>query len=473
MYAFKPSGRISWMALCAMVLSGCMLGPDYKEPAVPIPAKWQAPLPHGASVTALANWWQQFNDPALAELLRLSEADSPSLDQAFAKIALARATLDSNSADALPNVQGTLAGGRGGQLTSVDRISGSGSSAEFDAAWELDLFGKLRRNKEAARTRIEARVDDWHDARVSLAAQVGDSYVQYRGCQKLALAYSDQAQSQQQTARSTRQSLLAGFTSSADAALADATAASNESTLISQQSECQVLLKSLVALTGSDEGKLIEVLSRTPAQLPQPAQLNVQQIPADLLRQRPDLASSERELAAANADIGVAQADRFPSLSLSGNFSVSSILGDLNRSWTFGPALSIPIFDAGKRRSVVDSAKANYDSALALYRQTLRTSVMEVEQSLVRLDAARRREVEVERSTAGYRESYAAIDRNWQAGSVSLLDRETARRLALTSEIELITLQQDQVRYWIALYKALGGGWQADHPQTASRGDGA
>lgn len=358
-------------------------------------------------------------------------------------------------------------------MTSVDRISGSGSSAEFDAAWELDLFGKLRRNKEAARTRIEARVDDWHDARVSLAAQVGDSYVQYRGCQKLALAYSDQAQSQQQTARSTRQSVLAGFTSSADAALADASAASNESTLISQQSECQVLLKSLVALTGSDEGKLIEVLSRTPAQLPQPAQLNVQQIPADLLRQRPDLASSERELAAANADIGVAQADRFPSLSLSGNFSVSSILGDLNRSWTFGPALSIPIFDAGKRRSVVDSAKANYDSALALYRQTLRTSVMEVEQSLVRLDAARRREVEVERSTAGYRESYAAIDRNWQAGNVSLLDRETARRLALTSEIELITLQQDQVRYWIALYKALGGGWQANQAQTASRGNGA
>ncbi|MFC6338639.1 efflux transporter outer membrane subunit [Pseudomonas sp. CCM 7891] len=467
--------RYPLVILCATALSGCVLGPDYQVPTVPIAAKWQAPLPHGASVAALTDWWQQFDDPALAELLRLAEADSPSMDQAAANIALARATLGTRVAEALPSLGATLSKGRGGEQEGSVSQAGSGSSAQFDAAWEIDLFGKLRRNNEAASNRVQARVDDWHDARVSLAAQVGDDYVQYRGCQKRVLAYKDQAQSQQDTARITRQSFQAGFTSSADAALADASAASIAATLISQQGDCQVLLKSLVALTGSDEGRLINVLSHTSAQLPHPAQLNVQEIPADLLRQRPDLASSERELAAANAEIGVAQADRLPSLSLSGTFSVGATLGERARSWSLGPVLSIPLFDGGKRRAAVDGARASYDAALAVYRQTLRTSVMEVEQSLVRLDAARRRESEAVRSSTGFRESFEAIDRDWQAGSASLLDRETARREALTAEIELITLQQDQVRYWIALYKALGGGWQANQPlvqSQASSGEG-
>ncbi|WP_260957904.1 efflux transporter outer membrane subunit [Pseudomonas citri] len=476
MPVFSSPQRRLLMTLCAVALSGCVLGPDYRLPAVPVAARWQAPVPHGASVTGLADWWQQFDDPALAELLRLAEADSPSMDQAWANISLARATAAGDAADAWPRVDGSLSGGRGGQQTGSQRLSGSGSSSAMDAAWELDLFGKLRRNNEAARSRVEARVDDWHDARVSLAAQVGDYYVQYRGCQKLVVAYRDQTQSQQDTARITRQSFEAGFTSSADAALADASAASSAATLVRQQSECQVLLKSLVALTGSDEGRLVEVLGHTPAQLPQPAELNVQQIPADLLRQRPDLASSERELAAANAEIGVAQAERLPSLSLAGTFSVGTTAGQRNRSWSLGPVLSIPLFDGGKRRAAVDGARATYEAALAVYRQTLRTSVMEVEQALVRLDAARRRESDVERSTAGFRESFQAIDRSWQAGNVSLLDRETARRQALTAEIELITLQQDQVRYWIALYKALGGGWQANQPLArirTSSGEGA
>ncbi|MGR4972802.1 efflux transporter outer membrane subunit [Pseudomonas sp. LARHCG127] len=476
MHVFKPPPSILLVTLCAVALSGCVLGPDYRVPDVPIAAKWQAPVPHGASVAGLTDWWQQFDDPALAELLRLAEADSPSMDQAWANISLARATADSDAADALPKFDGRLSGGRGGQQTGSERLGGSGSSATMDAAWELDLFGKLRRNNEAASSRVEARVDDWHDARVSLAAQVGDYYVQYRGCQKLALAYRDQAQSQQDTARMTHQSFGAGFTSSADAALADASAASSAATLVQQQSECQVLLKSLVALTGSDESRLLDVLGHTPAQLPQPAALNVQQIPADLLRQRPDVASSERELAAANAEIGVAQADRLPSLSLSGTISVGTMVGQRNRSWSLGPVLSIPLFDGGQRRAAAEGAKASYEAALAVYRQTLRTGVMEVEQALVRLDAARRRELDVERSTAGFRESFEAIDRGWRAGNVSLLDRETARRQALTAEIELITLQQDQVRYWIALYKALGGGWQVDQPLARSRasgGDGA
>ncbi|RMQ47792.1 hypothetical protein ALQ04_04057 [Pseudomonas cichorii] len=457
---FRAAGQWSLPILCALIASGCVMGPDYRPPEVRLPTQWQAPLPHDASVKSLSGWWQQFNDPQLERLLQWAEADSPTLDQAWANIEQARATLAVSDADAAPNLQGNLSRSRTGERQDGDSQSYSSSSAGLDAAWELDLFGKFRRNREAASNRIQARVDDWHDARVSLAAEVADDYVQFRGCQRLVLTYEQQLDSQRQTAELTGLSLKAGFTAPADLALTRASAASSQSTLINQRSECDVLLKQLTRLTGTDESQVRALLGQAPAILPAPARLGVHSIPADLLRQRPDLASRERELAAASADIGVAEAQRWPSLSLSGSFAVGTSNGQLLRNWTVGPLLSLPLLDGGLGRATVKSAEAAYDAALAAYRQTLRTSVSEVEQALVRLDAARRREADVERATQGYSEYFQAVDKSWQAGGVSILDREVARRSALDAQIELITLQQEQVRYWIALYKALGGGWQ-------------
>ena len=458
----RPS---SWgWACCVLVLCGCTLGPDYKRPQIPLDLHWQAPLPHGASVSGLEQWWQQFHDPALSRLLRMAEADSPTMDQAWANIAQARATLGSREADFWPQANGQYQVGRGGQQQGAQKVGGSGYAKTLDASWELDLFGKVRRNSEAGQARVEARVDDWHDARVSLAAQVSNDYVQYRGCQLLSQRYDDQSRSQQAAAQATRRAQQAGLTSSADAALADASAASSQSALINQQSQCQLLIKSLVAMTGGNEPQVLSVLGSMPARLPQPAQLDVTQIPADLIRQRPDIASREREIAATNAEIGVAKAERLPSLSLAGTFTSGAQIGQVNRSWTLGPSISVPLLDGGRRLANQRGAEAAYAAAVAAYRQTLRTGVMEVEQALVRLDATRRRETDAERASAGYQASFDAIDRNWQAGNASLLDRETARRLALEADIERITLQQDQVRDWIDLYKALGGGWQPDAP---------
>lgn len=472
---FKAAAHRALPVFCALIMSGCVLGPDYQPPAIPLPAGWQAPLPHGASVKALSGWWQQFNDAPLEQLLAWAEADSPTLDQARASILQARATLDISQSDAAPKLQGQLTRSRTGEREAGTGEVYSSSSARLDASWEIDLFGEFRRSREAAGNRIQARIDDWHDARVSLAAEVADDYVQYRGCQKRVQAYQEQLESQRQTAELTDLSLKAGFTAPADLSLTQASAASSQSTLIDQQSECDLLIKTLTQLTGSDETRVRTLLERAPAVLPTPAQLAVTSIPADLVRQRPDLASRERELAAASADIGVAKAQRWPTLSLSGSFQVGTQSGQLLRGWTMAPLLSLPLLDGGRGRATVNSAEAAYDSALADYRQTLRNAVGEVEQALVRLDAARRREGDVERATEGYRNYFQAVDKSWQAGGVSVLDREVARRSALDAQIELITLQQEQVSYWIALYKALGGGWQADAAHLpvaqASRGE--
>jgi NodT family efflux transporter outer membrane factor (OMF) lipoprotein len=461
--------RLLFVSLACFAAAGCAVGPDYTPPAVGTAPQFLAPRPHGGSTAGLVGWWDRFDDPALPRLLTLAEIDSPSLTQAWAKIQAARATLAGDQADRWPSLTASGSAQRGRQQSTAGAVKTSNSlSSGLDASWEADLFGKLRRTAEAAEARQAARTDDWHDARVSLAAEVADTYVQYRACQLLVTAYDDEAKSQQATTDATNVSVRAGFTSTADGALARASAASAWATLTAQRAECDVLVKSLVDLTGATEPALHDILAQSQARLPQPAVFAVDTVPAGLLVQRPDVASAERELAAASAEIGAAEADRYPSLSLGGSISRSGAsLGSLMTTWLVGPSLSLPVFDAGKRAAAVDSAQAAYDYQLAAWRQSVRTAVKEVEQALVRLDGATRRTGDLQAAAQGYRQYFESIDRNWRAGGASLLDREQARRNALSAEISFITVQRDQIQYWIALYKALGGGWQPESPATA------
>lgn len=453
-----------------LALGACAVGPDYGAPAVST-ATWSAPLPARVGTASLVEWWDRFHDPVLSGLLAAAEADNPSLAQAWASIAKARATVAQDRADRLPVVTAGGSAQRAKQSALGRTATANTLSGALDASWELDLFGKLRRTQEAAEARVEARTDDWHVARVSLAAEVADDYVQYRACRLLARAYADQAASQADTARATATSTRAGFTSPVNGALAEASAASLRASAIEQQAECDVLVKALVSLTGLEETGLRRRMQEKPGvppPLPALEGFTVDSVPAAALAQRPDLASLERELAAASAEIGVAEADRYPSLSFSGEIARSgTALGSLMTTWLLGSSLTAPLFDAGKRAAAVDSARAAYDYRLAAYRSGVRTAIREVEQALVRLDAAARRTGDARTAAQAYRTYFEAIDRNWRAGGASLLDREEALRNALNAEISLITVQRDQIEYWIALYKALGGGWQAGTPAKA------
>ena len=351
-----------------------MVGPDYKEPALPAPRQWQTPLPHGGSEASLENWWARFDDPTLVELIQAAVADSPSLDMAWAKIQSARASLASVESGLAPSVDGGASATRARQ----QQEQGQGlevltsRSAGFDASWELDLFGKIRRSAQAAQARVQARVDDWHEARVSLAAEVADTYVQYRGCRLLVEAYEQELVSMEKTAEITAASVAAGRTARADGSLALASLAGTQSTRRAQRVECELLVKALVALTGLGEADLRTLLGQAQSDLPSPAAFRVAAVPADVLRQRSDIAALERELAATSAAIGAAEADLYPSLSLFGSITVSaSSLGGSATPWSFGPVLSIPVFDGGQRRAAVASAQADYDYALAQWRQAV------------------------------------------------------------------------------------------------------
>ena len=303
-------------------------------------------------------------------------------------------------------------GGNANQVAAATTTSGS-----LDASWEVDLFGKTRRKSEAARLRVRERIDDWHGARVSLAAEVADYHVQYRACRQLERAYTDDLASQRETIRAMETASTSGFTSSADLALGRASAAASASTLTAQRAECEVLVKSLARLTGGDEPHVRDVLAVGKRGMPTPKMLRVSAVPADVLRQRPDIDALELELAATLAEVGAAKADLYPSLSLGGSITIdSSSLTGASLPWSFGPALSIPLFDGGSRLAAVEGAAATYDVAVAVYKSGVLDAVAEVETALVRIDSARRRIGDATVAAHNYRAYFKAVDFELEGG---------------------------------------------------------
>ncbi len=457
----KSHSKAILIGVYAALLAGCALGPDYAKPEIAAPTEWAASLPYKGRVDKLVDWWGQFNDPVLRELILKAEADSPSLAKAMANIDKSRATLTMDRASGLPSL--TLDGSAERQK---QVITGAGATISnlftgtLDASWEIDLFGKVRRNTEAAEARAEARVADWHDARISLAAEVADDYVQYIACRQLAKTYDQSAESQKATARVTARLVRAGLTSSSDGDLTEADAESAAATATEQRAACEILVKALVDVTGIAEPSLRALLGKAPDALSRPEKFTVDAVPVNVLQRRPDVVSAERELAASSAEIGAAVADQLPSLSLTGSISRSGVsLNELATSWLFGPTLSLPIFNAGSRAAAVDTAEASYKAQLATYKQSIRTAIKEVEQDLVRLDSATKREAKVRASAERYRRYEATTNELYNAGGASALTLESARRNALSAEVNAITVQRDQIEYWIALYKAIGGGW--------------
>lgn len=451
--------------LVALLLSACAtVGPDHQAPEAKVPSQWSAPLPHGGSTATLGDWWKQFDDPVLARLQQDAESDSPTLAAAWGNIEIARATLASARSGAAPSVTGSAAVTRSGQ---AGARSATTRSASADASWEVDLFGKVRRNVESADAQLRARRNDWHDARVSLAAEVATRYVEYRACGLLVDTYEQELASIRQTTGATESLVRAGLSPGTDGALAQATEASTTSALLEQRGQCELLVKSLANLTGLEEAGLRKLLASGNTVLPATAGLSVDSVPAQVVRQRPDVASRERDLASASAGIGVAVADLYPSVKIGGSIGISASGGTSLTSWSFGPSLSLPIFDGGARKAAVASARASYEVAYAQWRDAVRNAVTEVEKALVRLDKAGQRATQAERAAQEYRRYFSGAEAERRAGTIGLLDLETARRQALSAQVDLIALQRDRITEWIALYKALGGGWDSGSPEAA------
>jgi outer membrane protein, multidrug efflux system len=471
---------LALLLAAAALASGCAVLPgagdasaDAKAATLPpkFPTQWQSPLPHNGNLADMRQWWQRLGDPLLVELIEAGQAASPSLASAKSRIVQARATRTSSSAALLPTLDASLAASRG--ATQLGVPVASTVQAGLQAGWEIDLFGANRAASNAAQTRLEGAQAQWHDARVSVAAEVANQYVAVRSCfVQLGLLRAD-ATSRAETSRLSALTTRAGLTPIAQDALARASALDASSKTRQQLGQCDIDIKSLVALTALPEPDLRAKLAVAPVNTQQSALVYVAAIPAQALAQRPDVLAAERDMVAASQDVQSTDAQRYPRLSLSGsvgliNAQTGGASTDLS-TWSIGPlALTLPLFDGGKRAANVESARARYDEAVALYQFRARTAVREVEQALVSLQSINDRAADTQGAADSYRAALKATQARQSAGLASLPELEDARRTALAADSGLLSLQREAQLAWIALYRAVGGGWQASDLASAA-----
>ncbi|MCZ4303185.1 efflux transporter outer membrane subunit [Zoogloeaceae bacterium G21618-S1] len=462
--------------LLALLLSGCAtLGPDYVAPAMPAPAAWHATssLAVATDSESIARWWQALGDAELSALVEQALRNNPDLQSSRAALQAARAMERVARAGQGPNVgaTGTTSASRYGDASVSERWS-----AGFDAAWELDVFGGVRRGVEAAQADREAASATLASTHASLAAEVALNYVTLRTSQaRLDIARRNLA-TQLETLQLTDWRAQAGLASSVDVEQARTNAEQTRAQIPSLQTSIVSAANHLAVLTGEAPGRLQASLAdgNLPA-LPTAVAVG---IPAEVLRQRPDVQAAERQLAAETARIGVAEAARYPGFNLTGSIGLeAATFGALGsgasviRSLAAG--ISGVLFDGGALAARVDQQSAVREQRLQSYRSTVLAALEDVENALTALDnTARRREALAAASTAARNANLLAADR-YRSGLIDFRTVLETERSLLSTEDSLAIAEGERLNALIQLYKALGGGWsRADLTESADTPQG-
>lgn len=465
---FKLIPKLIPLAVAA-TLAACAVGPDYHRPVVQTaPTFIEAEPALYSTDDTVGPFWGQFNDDLLNGLVIESLAANHDLRIALAHLQQARTLRTQAKLDLLPTV--TSAGGYTHQQYPAVESFGEGTlqqsyyNAGFDATWELDLFGRVRRGVEAARAQVEGQEATLRDAQVSVTAEVARTYFELRGEQAELAVLQRNAANQQQTVDLTNSLLDAGRGTELDTSRAKAQLDTTLATIPSLRAAVEKSIHRLSVLTGREPDALAAVLA-PPGTLPQLPRMAAVGDPAGLLRRRPDIRVAERQLAASTAQIGVAVGDLFPKVTFTGNFGFAA--GDLaalgsspTKTFLIGPSISWPAFDLGRVRARIAGARAGADADLAAYQQTVLKALEETENALVTHARARDRLVQL---TAAAQESDTAAQiarARYEGGLVGFLDVLDAERAQLQAQDQLAQSRTDAATSLIAVYKALGGGWE-------------
>jgi outer membrane protein, multidrug efflux system len=445
-------------------------------------AAWQAVapnLPHSGSQAQLVDWWRQLGDGAFDDIMKASQDRSPTLAQALSRVAQARAGAARAGNALSPNLNLNAQAGRSVQAPKAPPATFS--SASLQASWELDLWGGNRSAQSAAEQRVRGAELGWHEARVAVAAETASAYIGYRYCENLASLLERDAASRAETSRLAELTAKAGFSAPATAQLARASSFDAASSVAAARAQCEVQIKALVALSGIGEPELREKLKKNASVAGDIAAQStlfsvanmMTQLPAQLLTQRPDIASAQLDITAAALDIRAADARRYPSLTLNGSVGAGRTLqmgmASSGLTWGIGPiALNLPFTNQQVTRSNTEAAIAAYDAAVIALQAKARLAVSEVEAALVNLDAATVRGTLAKNAVEGYAASLAATQSRYRAGLASLVELEDARRTAVFAEQSQLNVERDRVAAWISLYRATGGGWTQGSPISAT-----
>ena len=451
--------------LAPLFLAGCMLGPDYQRPELDVPAAYRQPVEQGASFANMP-WWELFGDPVLEELIRVALAENQDLGIATARIDEYRAILGITESDVYPQVNAAGSASRAEGSENVfpgNLVSGSVDNfrASADVFWEVDLFGRLRRANEAARAQLLATEAARRAISISLVAEVADVYMQLRDLDaRLSIAIrtrdarNDSLEIIQARFDKGTAPLLDVNQAQIQLAVAEAAVAASERAVAQTE-------HALSALLGRNPGPITRGRNLHDQLMPPSIPVG---LPSELLQRRPDVLAAEAELAAQTARIGVAEAARWPSLSLTGSLGLESAeLSDLTESgstfWGLGGSILAPIFNAGANKARVEAELARTEQALLAYEQTAQRAFREVEDSLVAVRTYRAEHAARELQVAAARSAATLSRARYDGGVTSYLEVLDVERSQFNAELSESQTLGNYIRSVIQLYKALGGGW--------------
>ncbi|WP_407297458.1 efflux transporter outer membrane subunit [Stutzerimonas zhaodongensis] len=450
----------------ALALSACAVGPDYRTPEV-APVEIERAATAGFDQSRFqAAWWRQFDDPTLDALVGQALAENRELRIAFARLRAARSIRDDVANDRFPTVTAGASAeygeaqqpGFGEERSSIERYD-----LGLDMAWELDLFGRVQRRIEASEAQSEAAEAELYQLQVSLIAELVDAYGQLRGAQLRERIARENLENQRNSHRLTEQLRDAGVGSELDVLRADARLAATEASLPQLQAQQTRATNRIATLLGQRADRLSVDLA--PRDLPAIAKALPIGDPTELLRRRPDILSAERQLAAATANVGVATADLFPRVSLSGFLGFiagrgSQIGSSAAQAWGVAPSITWAAFDMGSVRARLRGAKADAEGALASYEQQVLLALEESENAFSDYSRAQERLLALLRQSGASRAAAEQAAIRYREGTVDFLVLLDAERERLAAEDAQAQAEVDVYRGVVGLYKALGGGWQ-------------
>jgi len=468
-----------------LLMSGCTVGPNYKRPIVPVPKQWtettknkrtELPLPAQPD-----QWWETFNDPVLDRLITDAIGANLDLKQALVRIKDARAQRWVTITAGLPSVTGqNNVSRRFNNTTSTSQIGGTPSTSSsfgignqlinilqlgFGLQWELDFFGGERRAIEAADATVDSEIENSRGVLITLLGEVASNYIQLRANQQLIAITRENLYSQQETTRLTQIRQQAGFASMLEVAQAQSQAAATEAFLPAYETVVKQSIHALSVLLGREPSELVPRLDQAGA-IPAMPTVSIAELPSELLLRRPDIRQAERQIEVANANVGVATAELYPRVNLSAflglqNSTITSFT-PIGKSWSTASSLTLPIFNWGRINANIKSKNAKFDLAFLTYKSTVLTAFKEVENALIAYNNEQQRSKSLAQAVAASQLAVQMANERYHRGLTMFLDVLQTQQTLYQTQRNLVDSEAQLSIDLVALYKALGGGWQTE-----------
>ncbi|WP_426247373.1 efflux transporter outer membrane subunit [Pseudomonas sp. TWR3-1-1] len=480
-WALARGPRLLALLLSALLLNACAIGPDYQRPDTTTPvafkeaAGWRQANPSDA--LARGAWWELYGDAQLNDLVQTLNRSNQTVAQSEAQFRQAQALVRSARGAFFPSADLSVGKTRSSQGTGSSNSSLTSSSsgirdtlnAQVGVSWEADVWGKLRRGLEANEASAQASLADLAAMRLSQQSELVQNYLQLRVIDQQKRLLQNTVVAYERSLKMSENQYRAGISGKDAVAQAQTQLRNTQANLIDLIWQRAQFENAIAVLTGQPPAGFTLAETQAVPALPQiPVSL-----PSQLLERRPDIASAERSIIAANANIGVAKAAYYPdfSLSLSGGYSSSTYedwISVPNRFWSVGPKIALPLFDGGQRSAEVDRNEALYDQTVAKYRQTVLDGFREVENYLVQLKVLEDEAVVQQQALESARESLRLTSNQYKAGLIAYLDVVVVQATALSAERTVLNLQQSRLIASVNLITALGGGWDGNTDLSAN-----